>query len=121
MYPSFIATLKAASSVTAIFGSNPLRVAVVGGLGQTPTLPYASHQLVTGVTENYLASRSDADTYRIQFSVYAATEAAAVNGANEIREALEGTAYLVSFNGSGQDPDTKNSYYSFDMEFMSER
>lgn len=121
MYPSFIATLKAAPSVTGIFGSNPLRVGTLGSLGNNPTLPYASHQLITGGTENYLASRSDADTYRIQFSVYAATEAAAISGAQAIREALEGVAYLVSFNGSGKDPDTSNFYYSFDMEFMAER
>jgi len=121
MYPSFIATLKAAPSVTGIFGSNPLRVALVGALGQKPTLPYAAHQLVSGSVENYLGTRADMDSYRVQFSVYAATAEGAFAGAFAIRDALESSAYVVSLNGAGRDPDTDNFYYAFDMEFMSSR
>lgn len=121
MYPSFLATLKASPSVTGLFGSNPQRIGVRGSLGQAPTLPYCSLQLVGGDTENYLSGASDMDRARIQFNVYAATQAAANQGAAAIRAALEGVGYLVSFNGDGEDPDTKNQFYSFDIEFHSER
>lgn len=121
MYPSFFATLAATPAVTAIFGSSPVRIYPHGEAPQGVALPYAVHQLVTGSPENYLATSADMDTYRIQFDVYADKPTPARNGASAIRTALESSAYLVSFNGDGRDPDTNHSRYSFDLEFMAAR
>lgn len=84
-------------------------------------LPYATHQLAAGFTANYLADDADADTARIQFNCYGATSASAINAAKVIREALENRCYLVSFNGTGRDPDTNHYTYSFDLEFITPR
>jgi hypothetical protein len=121
MYPIFFPTLTATPAVTTALGSNPTRVYPHGEAPQGVALPYATHQLVTGSPENYLGNTADMDGYRVQFNCYGATATAARNAAKVIREALEGGAYLVSFNGTGRDPDTNNYTYGFDMEFMAER
>lgn len=121
MYPVFFPTLTANGSVTAALGSNPTRVYPHGEAPQGVTLPYATHQLVTGLPENYLGTRADMDSYRVQFNCYGATATAARNAASVIRSALESSGYLVSFNGTTRDPDTNNYTYSFDFEFMSAR
>lgn len=121
MFPATFAALKANSSVTAIFGSTPCRIYPHGEAPQGVTLPYATQQLVGGQPENYLESRSDIDSARIQFDVYAATASGARAGAAAIRAALEGIGYVVSFNTDGRDPDTNNARYSFDMAFYTPR
>lgn len=121
MYPTFFPTLTADASVTAALGSNPTRVYPHSEAPQGVALPYATHQLVTGAPENYLGTTADMEGFRVQFNCYGATATAARNAAKVIREALEASAYLVSFNGSGRDPDTNHYTYSFDMEFMSAR
>jgi hypothetical protein len=118
MYPIFFPTLTATSAVTTALGSNPTRVYPHGEAPQGVTLPYATHQLVTGSPENYLGNTADMDGFRVQFNCYGSTATAARNAAKVIREALESGAYLVSFNGTGRDPDTNNYTYSFDLEFM---
>ena len=121
MFPATFATLAANAGVTAIFGSSPCRIYPQGEAPQAPTLPYAVQQLVGGAPENYLESRANIDSARVQFDVYAASASAARAGASAIRTALEGMGYLVSFNTDGRDPDTNNARYSFDMEFYTAR
>lgn len=121
MFPATFAALKAAAGVTAIFGTNPVRIYPQGEAPQGVALPYATQQLVGGTPENYLGDLSDMDSARVQFDVYAATASAARAGAAAIRAALEGMGYVVSFNTDGRDPDTNNARYSFDMEFHTAR
>lgn len=121
MYPVFFPTLTANGSVTAALGSNPTRVYPHGEAPQNSPRPYATHQLVSGSPENYLSGAPDTDAYRIQFNCYADTATAARNAAGVIRTALEGSGYLVSFNGTTRDPDTNRYTYSFDFEFMQPR
>lgn len=121
MYPVFFPTLTANASVTALLGSNPTRVYPHGEAPQNGALPYVTHQLVAGSPSNYLAGTPDTDRYRIQFNCYADTATGARNAAEVIREALEGSAYVESFNGSGRDPETKRYTYSFDISFTSYR
>lgn len=121
MYPTFFPTLTGNASVTAALGSNPTRVYPHGEAPQNVARPYATHQLVAGSPANYLGDLADTDHFRIQFNCYADTATAARSAAQVIREALEGSAYLVSFNGSGRDPDTNRYTYSFDMEFVQYR
>jgi hypothetical protein len=121
MYPSFFSTLTGTPAVTALLGSNPTRVYPHGEAPQTVAKPYVTHQLVTGLPENYLADTADMDTCRVQFNCYGATSASALSVASAIRTALEPFGYVVSMNLTGRDPDTNNYTYSFDMEFMSAR
>lgn len=121
MLPPLFAILKASAPVTAIFGSNPLRVYGFGRARQDEALPYAVFQTVAGTPENYLGQVPDMDGMTLQLDIYAATTDAAMDGAEVIRDALEPVAYVTAWRGESQDPDTKRFRYSFDVDFLTSR
>ena len=120
MFPSLGPLLNVAG-ITAVFGAAHIRIYPHGEAPATVAKPYAVYQMISGTPENYLATRSDMDAYRLQFDVYATTGTAATNGASVIRVALEGSGYVLGLNGVSRDADTNLIRYSFDMEFHNSR
>lgn len=125
MYPPLFSTLFADSPTKAMFGSAPLRAYAFGDApakGATGYLvPYAVFQTVFGSPENYLGQRPDLDAWRVQVDVYAVSPTAARNGAEAIRNALEGVAYVVAYNLETRDKSTQLFRYSFDVSFQTSR
>lgn len=78
-------------------------------------------QIVAGNPENYLGDLPNADNYTVQVDVYATSPALAATGAQAIRTAVEPQAYVTSYRGQLQDPDTKLYRLSFDVDFITPR
>lgn len=126
MFPSLFPLLNATPAVTAIFGTSPLRIYPEGAAPQKGApgylLPYAVTRLINGLPNQYIGTVPDGDDYSVQVDVYATTAANARNGAKAIRNAVEVPQLgYVTYNGDGQDPDTKNSYYSISIDWLQSR
>lgn len=121
LYPPFLPVLKATHAVTAIFGTNKLRIYGFGRASQNEALPYAVFQTASGLPENYLGQVPDMDAMTMQFDVYAANTEDATGGAKAIRDALEPIAYVTSWRGESRDPDTNHYRFSFDVDFLTSR
>lgn len=124
MFPPLYDTVKGVAAVKAIFGTSPR----IYPHGMAPAAsstgfatPYAVQQIITGEPENYLGDLPDADGFTVQVDVYAATVAAASDGAKALRDALEPVAYIIRWGGQFKDPDTALFRYSFDVEFITPR
>lgn len=121
MYPPIFTIVAADATVTSIFGSSPVRVYPFGGAPEESTLPYAVWQIIGGVPENYVTNTPDLDTFLVQMDVYAETATAARSGAEALRDALEDSAHIVSWNGESTDSQTQHYRYSFDINFLTAR
>lgn len=121
MYPPIFVTVKDDATVQASFGSSPCRVYPFGKVEENTTLPYAAWRTISGLPENYLGTLPDIDSWSIQIDVYASTATAARDGAEALRDAIEGSAHIVAWRGESQDPQTKNYRYSFDVDWFVNR
>lgn len=120
MYPPLNAAIWNDPGVRAVLGSEP-RVFPFGEAPQGVKSPYALWQVVNGLPENYLADVPDIDSWQVQVDVYAVEQTDARKGARALRDALEKVAYIQSWRGEGQDPDTREYRYSFDVSFLTPR
>lgn len=118
MYPPIFQLCTASAAVTALLGTGPTRLFPAGEAPQGVALPYAAWQTITGLPENNLDCRPDADTWSVQIDVYAKTLTAARAAAAAIRDAIEPSAYVTSWRGESRDPDTNNYRYSFDVDVI---
>lgn len=116
--PPVFTILAATSAVTAIVGTNPVRVFPAGDIPQGQLLPAVAWQGIGGLPYNLLSDRPPADHQRVQIDCWAHEFGVADNLANEVRYALELSGYLVSLNGSDYDPETKRFRVSFDWNFI---
>lgn len=117
MFPPLFKAAAASAEVKALFGADPVRVYPFGEAEEGTALPYAAWQVISGSPENYLSGKPDVDGFRTQVDVYGATAASTRAAAMALRDALEGVAYLVAYNGENRDRDTKNYRVSFDLEW----
>lgn len=118
MTPPVFQTVVLSADVLTQFGVNPTRVYSFGLAPQSPTLPYATWQVISGSPENYLGTRPDADSYTIQVDVYASSPSVARSAAGALAEAIEGVAHIVSWRGEDREPDTLFFRYSFDVDWI---
>lgn len=86
-----------------------------GGAPISAPLPYATHQLVGGSSENYLKCTSDMDEFSVQIDVWDKTASGVLSAASTIRNALEPEYYLYYMGGSIRDTETK--LYRYTMRF----
>lgn len=121
MGPIIFPTAAASAGVVAFFGPNPVRLYDFDEARQNTPKPYAVYRDVTGSPENYLGNLPDMDRYLTQIDVFADTKAAARQGAELLRDALEPTMYVTNWRGGQRDPDTNNFRYSFDVESYTPR
>jgi len=115
MYPPIFATCAASGSVTALIGTNPVRLYPFGEAPQGVAKPYAVWQVIGGTPENYLGTLPDVDSFNIQLDVYADNAASARAVAEAIRDAVEPVAYVTSWRGEGRDTGTRDYRYGFDI------
>lgn len=117
MNPPVFALLSAATPVTAIVGTNPVKVFPGGEAPQGTVVPYVTYQIISGIPENYLSERPDLDDIRVQINCWGATRAAAKALYDAVQHALEMDAHEVSFNDDSKDPETLNWRHSTDFRF----
>lgn len=121
MYPPLFALLFASAPVKALLGTTPLRVYAHGEAPDNVAKPYAVWQMIYGLPENYLGSRSDMDVTTSQISVYGDTLSSVRAAASAIRVALEGDSYITALREGPRDPVTKNFRYDLDVDFHTNR
>lgn len=108
----------ASPAVTALIGSNPVRLYPFSLQDDVVAYPYVVWQNISGEPENYLDRRPDADSYTLQVDVYADTVTSATAVATALRDAIEPHAYITRWGGQSRDPETKRYRYSFDVDWI---
>ena len=121
MFPPIFALAVASSAVTSLLDTAPTRFWPFGEAPQDETRPYAVWQTIYGSPENYLGQRPDIDSWGVQVDAYAPTATGARNVARALRDALEGQAHVVAWNGEMKDEPTGLYRYSFSVEFWAAR
>ncbi|EPH2438786.1 tail completion protein gp17 [Citrobacter freundii] len=108
--------------VTALLGSNPVRIYPFGIQDDNVVYPYAVWQnLPGGGSENYLNQRPDADKFSLQVDVYADTADEAMLAAQAIIYAIELKANIVRYGPQDRDESTLKYRYSFDVDWIVNR
>lgn len=115
MYPPAFETVSANAAVQASLGTSPCRFYLFNEAPENATKPYAVWALTTGEPENYLESVPDIDVMTIQVEVFGSSPSQCRAAAEDIRNAFEPVAYMISFGSESQEPDTND--YSYTMVF----
>jgi hypothetical protein len=112
---------SASLAVTALIGTNPVRLFPFGLAPQEVQTPYVLWQNVGGSPENYLGSLPDADGYSIQIDVYGVNASDVTNVALAIRDAVEPGAYITGWGNTNRDFATGLYRYNFTVDFLVNR
>ena len=124
-FAPIFATLKAAPAVTALVGSNPVRVFPMGEAPQKGTtgyaVPFVVFQQITGSPENYIGDVPDSDDSVTQISVYADTVSTARAVCVAIRDAVQTKAYVDSIREMGRETDTNLCRVDLDVSWITAR
>jgi len=121
MHPPLFDICSAYAPLVALLGTDPVRLWPFGSVPQGESRPYAVWQTTYGAPDNLLNQRPLLDRWGIQVDAYAKTASEAREVARAIRDAIEGDAYIVAWNGEFRDPPTNLYRYSFAIEFMTPR
>lgn len=108
----------ASPAVTALLGTDPVRLYPFGQQDDAVVYPYVVWQNITGAPENYLARRPDTDSYTVQVDAYANTVDEVIAVAMALRDAIEPHAYISRWGTQEKDPETKRYRYSFDVDWI---
>ncbi|MCK7279262.1 tail completion protein gp17 [Enterobacter hormaechei] len=118
MIAPIFSVCAASPPVVALLGGDTLRLYPFGQQDDAVVYPYAVWQNVTGLTENYLAHRPDADSFSLQVDAYADTVDEVIAVASALRDAIEPHAYITRLGEQEKDPETKRYRYSFDVDWI---
>lgn len=117
--PPIFTLLSAAASVTAIVGTNPVRVWPGGIIPQDSLLPAICWQVVGGVPDNLLNGRTPVDNQRLQVSCWGKPDDAVTpyDLAEKARYAMELAGYCITPLMSDYDSESKRYRTFFDFSF----
>jgi hypothetical protein len=122
MTPPIFDICSSDTSVQALLGNGPtLRLYPFGEALQKDKLPYAVWGLVGGAPENYLGQAPDADGLTTFVDIFGATADSAREVRDAIVAAIEGDAYVVSWDGERRDTDTRTYRISFTVDWIVHR
>ena len=122
MYPPIFAIAADNPGVTAVLGSNPVRLWPFGHAPQNEQRPYAMHQLVYGNPDNSLSCVPSEDLAGIQVDCYAKSVTAARQVAVALRDAFEATYnHMTAHNGEDWEPATGLYRVSMTFQFWTVR
>lgn len=119
--PPIFSICSADPGVTAILGTDPVRLFMFGMAPQNVQRPYAVWQVVGGSPENYLAGRPDTEQHTLQIDVYADSASVARSALSEIERAIELSAYVTRYGGESRDDETKSYRSSMDVDWHTYR
>lgn len=120
MGPPIFAVCSADAGCVALLGSDPFRLYPAGDAPQFVEEPFATWQVISGSPENYLATRPDLDSFRVQVDAYGHTLAQAREIARAIRTAVETVAHVVALRSETREFDTRLYRFSFDVEWFAD-
>lgn len=114
--------LAANASITALVGTNPVRVwedTVPDDLADQR--PYIVWGTVGGAPENYMGDLPGIDSARLQVDVYSTTKAQARALAKLVRNTLESSMHMIGTPISLYEPDTKLHRYLLEFQIWQNR
>lgn len=115
MIPPLYEAVQADSTLSSLIGT---RVYPAGEATQDAVTPYITYQTVSGEPFNNLDYGSCADFPTIQIDVWADEVGTAVDVYDALRDVIEQYAYVVGFNLSERDADTRLYRISFDVDWL---
>lgn len=127
MIPPIFQLVVQSAAATSLLGTNPTRfwpfAEAPRDANGVPSggAPYALWQTAYGSPFNSLSCTPSEDQWGVQVDVYATTAESARAVAAAIRDAVEGDAYIVSWNGESKDEPTGLFRIGFTVEFITER
>ena len=107
--------------VTALIGSDPVRLYAFGRQDDEVIYPYVTWQNTGGEPALYLGSRPDIDRWAVQIDVWASTADEALAVATALRDAIETQACITRWGGQSRDPETRSYRFSFDADWLVSR
>lgn len=114
MLPAIFPLLSGDAAVTALVGTNPVRVYRHGAAPQNVTAAYVTWSAPGGFAENGLDG-AKADVFRVQVDCWSPTDAGVESLASAVRAAIEPAAHLVAYVANEQDTETQR--YRISMQF----
>ncbi|MBS3670196.1 DUF3168 domain-containing protein [Vreelandella boliviensis] len=115
--PPLFAVCAADAGVTALLGTDPVRFFPFGKVPQDTAKPYAVHQVLNGIPENYLDEPPDTDEWNIQIDIYGTSDTSVIAVLNAMRRALEPHCYIERLGGTSVESSTKLETTSFDVSW----
>lgn len=119
MTPPIFQICSSDTSVQALLGDGPtVRLYPYGEALQNDALPYAVWALGGGAPENYLGQVPDTDSITMHVDVFGKTAESAREVRDAIVGAIEGEAYVVSWDGEGRESETRSYRISFTVDWV---
>lgn len=119
--PPIFMLCAADPGVTALLGTNPVRLFMFGMAPQNIQKPYGVWQVISGSPESYLAGRPDTEQHTLQVDVYADSAAQSRAALAAIEHAIELSCYVTRYGGESRDTETKSYRSSMDVDWHTYR
>lgn len=119
MLPLVFPLLSAASAVTALIGTNPVRAYRHGEAPQGVTAPYVTWSVAGGAPENTFEGAAS-DAFRVQVDCWSDSDTQVETLASAVRAAIEPSAHLTDYIDDGRDPGGRYRI-SFAFDFIQSR
>lgn len=116
---NLFALVKASPACTALLGTDPVRFFEFGQAPQLETLPYVTHQFVTGTPYNALDGGAAADHITVQVDVWAESSAQCKAIADTVRAAVENACHVTAWLGTNREEDLFRT--TFTLQFITIR
>lgn len=121
MIPPIFSICAASPAVTALIGTDPVRLFPFGLAPPSVVKPYVTWQKITGSPENYLGSRPDADSWSLQVDVWTLEGNEVEPIVDALADALEPVSYITSWGSTRRESDTLLYNYNFTVDFIVNR
>lgn len=125
MLPPIFALLKNATAVTALVGTNPVRVYRHGAAPQNVVAPYVTWSVITATPQNTLSEAPKADACTVQIDCWSdntGTGDAAVEAlATAVRNAIEPHAHMTGFGPNVRDFETQRFRFTLQFDYWLSR
>lgn len=119
MLPLVFPLLSAASAVTALIGTNPVRAYRHGQAPQGVEAPYVTWSVPGGAPENTFEGAAG-DVWRVQVDCWSDDDTEVETLAEAVRTAIEPSAHLTDYLADEQDPSGRFRI-SFAFDFIKSR
>lgn len=116
-YPTVYALLNVAG-VNAQVGS---RIYGFGEAPQSPTYPYITWEIISGVPNNYTGQAPVVDRYRVEVNIWTRDQQAALDTGSAVQAALDASGHQQIQIGPSVDPETQSYRLQFDYSFWTSR
>lgn len=117
MLPAVFPILSGAAAVTALVGTNPVRVYRHGRAPQGVTTPYVTWAVDAGTAENILSGTPPADAYSVRVDCWSDDGTQVETLAQAVRDAIEPNAHMTGVVADDREPETNRYRLSMHFDF----